>query len=115
MQISTVSGDVEIHGNYDHLKFASTSGDVELEAKVRQCDFSSVSGDLDLRFTGALSLINGSTTSGDIDVELPDDTGTNNIDVHSRSGDISMRRSGRRGSRTVTGSIRSVSGDIEIR
>ena len=115
MQISTVSGDVEIHGDYDHLKFASTSGDVELEAKVRQCDFSSVSGDLDLRFTGALSLINGSTTSGDIDVELPDDTGMNNIDVHSRSGDISMRRSGRRGSRTVTGSIRSVSGDIEIR
>lgn len=115
VQISTVSGDVEIHGDYDHLKFASTSGDVELEAKVRQCDFSSVSGDLDLRFTGALSLINGSTTSGDIDVELPDDTGTNNIDVHSRSGDISMRRSGRRGSRTVTGSIRSVSGDIEIR
>ena len=88
---------------------------MELEAKVRQCDFSSVSGDLDLRFTGALSLINGSTTSGNIDVELPDDTGTNNIDVHSRSGDISMRRSGRRGSRTVTGSIRSVSGDIEIR
>lgn len=114
VQISTVSGDVEIHGDYDHLKFASTSGDVELEAKVRQCDFSSVSGDLDLRFTGALSLINGSTTSGDIDVELPDDTGMNNIDVHSRSGDISMRRSGRRGSRTVTGSIRSVSGDIEI-
>ena len=114
VQISTVSGDVEIHGDYDHLKFASTSGDVELEAKVRQCDFSSVSGDLDLRFTGALSLINGSTTSGDIDVELPDDTGTNNIDVHSRSGDISMRRSGRRGSRTVTGGIRSVSGDIEI-
>lgn len=114
MQISTVSGDVEIHGDYDHLKFASTSGDVELEAKVRQCDFSSVSGDLDLRFTDALSLINGSTTSGDIDVELPDDTGMNNIDVHSRSGDISMRRSGRRGSRTVTGSIRSVSGDIEI-
>lgn len=115
VQISTVSGDVEIHGDYDHLKFASTSGDVELEAKVRQCDFSSVSGDLDLRFTGALSLINGSTTSGDIDVELPDDTGMNNIDVHSRSGDISMRRSGRMGSRTVTGSIRSVSGDIEIR
>lgn len=114
VQISTVSGDVEIHGDYDHLKFASTSGDVELEAKVRQCDFSSVSGDLDLRFTGALSLINGSTTSGDIDVELPDDTGMNNIDVHSRSGDISMRRSGRKGSRTVTGSIRSVSGDIEI-
>lgn len=115
VQISTVSGDVEIHGDYDHLKFASTSGDVELEAKVRQCDFSSVSGDLDLRFTGALTLINGSTTSGDIDVELPDDTGMNNIDVHSRSGDISMRRSGRMGSRTVTGSIRSVSGDIEIR
>lgn len=115
VQISTVSGDVEIHGDYDHLKFASTSGDVELEAKVRQCDFSSVSGDLDLRFTGALSLINGSTTSGDIDVELPDDTGMNSIDVHSRSGDISMRRSGRMGSRTVTGSIRSVSGDIEIR
>lgn len=114
MQISTVSGDVEIRGDYDHLKFGSTSGDVELEAKVRQCDFSSVSGDLDLRFTGALSLINGSTTSGDIDVELPDDTGMNNIDVHSRSGDISMRRSGRMGSRTVTGSIRSVSGDIEI-
>lgn len=114
VQISTVSGDVEIHGDYDHLKFASTSGDVELEAKVRQCDFSSVSGDLDLRFTGALTLINGSTTSGDIDVELPDDTGMNNIDVHSRSGDISMRRSGRMGSRTVTGSIRSVSGDIEI-
>lgn len=114
VQISTVSGDVEIHGDYDHLKFASTSGDVELEAKVRQCDFSSVSGDLDLRFTGALTLINGSTTSGDIDVELPDDTGTNSIDVHSRSGDISMRRSGRMGSRTVTGSIRSVSGDIEI-
>lgn len=114
VQISTVSGDVEIRGDYDHLKFGSTSGDVELEAKVRQCDFSSVSGDLDLRFTGALSLINGSTTSGDIDVELPDDTGMNNIDVHSRSGDISMRRSGRMGSRTVTGSIRSVSGDIEI-
>lgn len=114
VQISTVSGDVEIHGDYDHLKFASTSGDVELEAKVRQCDFSSVSGDLDLRFTGALTRINGSTTSGDIDVELPDDTGMNNIDVHSRSGDISMRRSGRMGSRTVTGSIRSVSGDIEI-
>ena len=67
-----------------------------------------------LRFTGALSRINGSTTSGDIDVELPDDTGMNSIDVHSRSGDISMRRSGRMGSRTVTGSIRSVSGDIEI-
>ena len=115
VQISTVSGDVEIHGEYDHLKFAITSGDEELEAKVRQCDFSSVSGDLDLRFTGALTLINGSTTSGDIDVELPDDTGMNNIDVHSRSGDISMRRSGRMGSRTVTGSIRSVSGDIEIR
>ena len=115
VQISTVSGDVEIHGDYDHLKFASTSGDVELEAKVRQCDFSSVSGDLQsCASRGALSLINGSTTSGDIDVELPDDTGTNNIDVHSRSGDISMRRSGRRGSRTVTGSIRSVSGDIEI-
>ena len=48
------------------------------------------------------------------DVEMTDDAGMNNIDVHSRSGDISMRRSGRMGSRTVTGSIRSVSGDIEI-
>ena len=68
-----------------------------------------------MRFTGALTIINGHTTSGDIDVELPDDTGMNSIDVRSRSGDISTHRSGRKGSRTVTGNIQSVSGDIEIR
>ena len=96
------------------ISVLTTSGDIEArDIHVTDLNFTSTSGDISI--TGALSLINGSTTSGDIDVELPDDTGTNNIDVHSRSGDISMRRSGRRGSRTVTGGIRSVSGDIEIR
>lgn len=114
VQIGTISGDVEVHGDYRQLKLSSTSGDMELEAKVRQCVFSSVSGDMDLHFTGALTILNGNTTSGDIDVELPDDTGTNNIDVRSRSGDISMHRSGRKGTRTVNGSIHSVSGDIDI-
>lgn len=114
MQLNTASGDVELRGSADSVKVTTSSGDIDMDVSARDCTFSSVSGDVDVRLGDGIVLLSGNTTSGDIDVTLPDSIGDAALKTRSISGDITQRHHGS-GSRSVTGSLRSVSGDIEIR
>lgn len=113
MQLNTASGDVTLNGNADAIKVTTSSGDVALNVSARECTFSSVSGDVDARFGDGIAVLNGNTTSGDMDVLLPNSIGEVALMTHSVSGDIAQRHHGN-GAANVTGSLRSVSGDIDI-
>lgn len=114
MQINTASGDVELCGHMDSVKATTSSGDMDLDVSARDCTFSSVSGDVTARLGNGIVQLSGNTTSGDIDVTLPDSIGENALKARSISGDITNRHRGS-GSAVVSGSLRSVSGDIDIR
>lgn len=114
LKLRSTSGDIDMRGTFRTLKAVTTSGDIELNGTVQDCSFSSVCGDLDARFAEGLNTISGRTTSGDIDIVLPDDVDAQ-FTTHSVSGDVSVNDRKKAGTYPVTGSITTVSGDINIR
>ncbi len=114
LKLRSTSGDIDMRGTFHTLKAVTTSGDIELNGTVQDCSFSSVCGDLEARFADRLNTISGRTTSGDIDIVLPDDVDAQ-FTTHSVSGDVSVNDRKKAGINAVTGSITTVSGDINIR
>ena len=116
MMVTSTSGDVEIEGRMDDLTATTISGDIDVRADVVNMTFKAISGDVDLEFdSDELRTVNGSTISGDIEIDLPDGVGVMAINTHTRSGDVTTRHHCDGVGPTVTGSVSSMSGDITIR
>lgn len=112
----STSGDVEVEGRIRELKVSTVSGDIDVRADVVNLTFKAISGDVDLVFdSDELRSVDGSTISGDIDIDLPDGIGVIGINLQTRSGDVTTRHATSGVGPVVSGSVRSVSGDITIR
>jgi hypothetical protein len=114
LKLRSTSGDFDVRGDFRTLKAVTTSGDIELNGTVQDCSFVSVSGDLEAKFGHGLTAVNCRTTSGDIDIVLPDDADAQ-ITTRSVSGDVSVNNRKNAGTAPVTGSVSTVTGDIDIR
>lgn len=115
MMISSTSGDVEVEGRVENLTANTISGDIDVRADVVSMTFKAVSGDVDMEFdSDELRTVNGSTISGDIDIDLPSGLGCMNIHTQTRSGDVTTRCHTNGYGPTVNGSVTSMSGDITI-
>ncbi len=113
--VSTISGDAEVEGRIGALHTGTTSGDITVRADVVRMQFKSISGDVELTFdSNELREVSGSTISGDIEVELPAGMGTMAIRTQTRSGDTHTHCATSGVGPTVSGSITSISGDIDI-
>ncbi len=116
LNVRSTSGDVEIEGCCRTLNVSTISGDIDVRADVTDCVFKAISGDVDLVFdSDELRSVNGSTISGDVDVTLPDGLGRMGITTHTLSGDVTTHCDTSGFGPTVTGSIHTTSGDIDIR
>lgn len=112
----STSGDVEVEGRIRELKVSTVSGDIDVRADVVNLTFKAISGDVDLVFdSDELRSVDGSTISGDIDIDLPNGIGVIGINLQTRSGDVTTRHATSGVGPVVSGSVRSVSGDITIR
>ncbi len=116
VDVSSTSGDVEVEGCSLRLNTRTVSGDVDVRAETAEYTFKTVSGDVDAAFdSDELRRISGSSMSGDIDVILPKGVGFMQIEVRSMSGDVRTNCCTNGFGPTVTGSITTMSGDIDIR
>ena len=115
MSAGSTSGDVEVEGRIRELTVNTISGDIDVRADVVNVRFKAVSGDVELEFdSDELRDVQGSTISGDIDIDLPMGVGAIAISTSTRSGDVTTRYATNDVGPTVTGSISSLSGDITI-
>ena len=116
MIVSSTSGDVQVEGRCKQLTANTISGDIDVCVDVESIAFKAISGDADMEFTtDAIRSVNGSTISGDIDIDLPTGIGMMGIHTSTRSGDVTTRYASNGYGPTVNGSVSSMSGDITIR
>lgn len=116
LNVRSTSGDVEIEGRVSILSVSTISGDIDVRADVKECVFKAISGDVDLSFdSDELRSVNGSTISGDVDVTLPGGIGHVAINTRTLSGDVTTHCNTNGYGPTVSGSITTTSGDIDIR
>lgn len=113
IRCKTVSGDMRLTGNYDNTALNSVSGEIEYRGETETLAFNTVSGDVEITATGRLSQIRGNTVSGEIELEIPEDIGTYSVSTTTRAGDVCTRFNAR-GTRTLTGSLNTNSGDITV-
>ena len=89
LTISTVSGEAEIEGGMESLRYSSTSGGMRADGLPEGCavETDTVSGNMELRFDGCPGDIEADSTSGSLTVYLPGDVGFE-LDYDSGSGDL---------------------------
>ena len=124
---STVSGDITINSITGKSDFRTTSGAVRAEDLLGDGKVSTVSGDIRLHFIKADGDINVSTTSGIVDIYIPENT-TVDFEASTTSGDIntffddelSFNKKGNHASGTygdgeaIRMEISAVSGDVSV-
>lgn len=113
--ISSVSGDVSWSGDAGSLEMVSTSGDTEVYGLVRKGSISSTSGDLSLELTedapAELELV---SVSGDIELRLPSSVRQISAELKSVSGSIRQRGLEITDTAPVSVKASTVSGDLKI-
>lgn len=72
LSLNATSGDIDFSGNALHITANNVSGDTDLQGNLAQVKANSVSGDIDIRSEMALESVQANTTSGDIEVVLPE-------------------------------------------
>lgn len=88
VKLSTVSGDLNTEGLSGMQELQTVSGDLKVtESRSSAVKAKTVSGDLTLLFIVAPQDISGATTSGDLIVEVPGNTGPYRVLAKSVSGD----------------------------
>ena len=120
LYISTVSGEAEIEGRMEKLRYSSTSGGMRADGLPEGCavETDTVSGNMELRFDGCPGDIEADSTSGNVTVYLPGDVGFE-LDYDSVSGSLDCDFPSLRG---VYGdhamfsiNVDTTSGDLDIR
>lgn len=115
--MQTMSGDVNFEGACPDLKISTVSGDIELDGCMEKVQAKSISGNLNLVVANdTLREINSRTTSGDLNIRLPEALyGLVKVEAKTVSGFVSNRWSGENGAWRAVVSAQSVSGDIRIK
>lgn len=86
--IGTVSGEIRVSDMVGAFEISTTSGDLFIENSQGFGQASSVSGDMRIFLNELTGSLNIDTTSGDVDIKLPD-TSAFALDFNSTSGDCS--------------------------
>ena len=114
-EISSMSGDVNVDGVFDNLRLKSTSGEVDFSGSVGDLTAASISGDVDITVENrTLRHIDARSTSGDVDIELPDGLPGVHAECSTVSGECLSRVSDAGIGATVQIRGKSVSGDVTV-
>jgi DUF4097 and DUF4098 domain-containing protein YvlB len=115
VKLSTVSGDLHTEGLSGTQELQTVSGDLKVtESKSANVKAKTVSGDLTLSFFTAPKDISGGTTSGDLIIEVPSQTGPYRVQAKSVSGDhrVTVDTSA---SSPLLVDVQTTSGDLTVR
>ena len=86
-EVSSMSGNCTVNGAFDYLKVRSVSGDSEFNGTVNTLTIQSVSGDAEANISNrSVERIEAKSTSGDVEITLPDDAESVHAECSSRSG-----------------------------
>ena len=114
-EVSSMSGDVSVDGVFGKLQIKSTSGDVDFAGSVEELTASSVSGDTDISVENmTLKRIDARSTSGDVEIELPEGMTGVHAECSTVSGEVMSRVSEAGSGAPVQIHAKSVSGDVRI-
>lgn len=112
-RLSSVSGDASWSGDCRSMEASTVSGDLELEGMIETLSFKTGSGDASVTLRGeSLLSVSGKTTSGDMEVYLPQGVQAN-VHCSTRTGDI-YNHAGSVPGAPVTVTLSTTSGDIEV-
>ena len=113
--LQSLSGDVRMSGECAELTVSSVSGDVQVAGEMARVRMKSVSGDMLLRAGSQLCEVQAQSTSGDVDIFLPEHTDSVHVNARSISGDVQSRFPDLGEASSVKVTANSVSGDILVR
>ena len=114
-EISSMSGDVTVDGVFETLEMKSTSGEVEFNGSVLEVGASAISGDISVTVENAtVKKITGKSTSGDVEIYLPQGIRSVHAECSTVSGDCLSRVSDAGAGAEVQIRAKSVSGDVSV-
>lgn len=113
--MSSMSGDVEAKGSFTEAELKSTSGEAGLAGAAEKVRVHSVSGDVNIRIHSAsVRNIEGRSTSGDVEIRLPEGTNSVHARTSTVSGEIKCSVPDAGANAILTIDAGSVSGDVTI-
>ena len=114
-EISSMSGDVTADGVFETLIMKSTSGDTEFTGSVLELTVSSISGDAEATVENkTIRKIDARSTSGDVEINLPEGLGSVHAECSTVSGSCLSRVSDAGTGAAVQIRAKSVSGDVTV-
>lgn len=114
-EISSISGDAVAEGIVGFLKVKSVSGDAEFSGCVDTLTLQSVSGSAEAHIENiSVRRIEAKSTSGDVEIDLPDDIGSVHAECSSRSGDCTNQLPDGGSGAGLQIRASSISGDVRI-
>ena len=120
LEIDTVSGRVEVWGDYDSVDVETSDGEISFDGTVRKGSFDGVSGDVDIRLREQASVLEMDTVSGDLHLTLPENTTGFRVDEESfgradvRGFDLDHNGADRWGDGSMTISLDGMSGKLIV-
>ncbi len=114
IELKTSSGDIDVSGTSGAVVLEASSGDIKAEGlRADNASAHASSGDIELGFAMAPSTVTVETSSGDVDITLPEGSGAYNVETEASSGDEDVKVS------TDTASARTIhakasSGDVSV-
>ncbi len=114
--MTTTSGDVDYRGTADQLTITTVSGDVEAESCSARISVSVVSGDVDLTLTSpGPAEVKAASVSGDVEIRLADPAAGACASFRTKTGDVTWHSGARSNpDAPVRLDISTISGDIGI-
>lgn len=106
-EISSTSGDAELHMSAATVRVNTVSGDITWDGDAGVLETNSTSGDTDA--SGRIRMMNLNATSGDLSLELADDLPAE-VKANTVSGSVHVRLKGER--KEAAAKLQSVSGEI---
>ena len=114
-EISSMSGDVTADGVFETLEIKSTSGEAVFTGSVLELTISSISGDAEVTVENkTLRRINAKSTSGDVEINLPEGLTGIHAECSTVSGDCLSRVSDAGSAAVVQIRAKSISGDVTV-
>ena len=113
---SSISGDVEMDGTFTNVRMKSTSGDVELKGCARKAYMHTVSGRNEISLLNPdAEMIEATSTSGSVEIELPESTSSVHAVMKSVSGSTRCAFPDAGSGAALQIRANSVSGSVRIR
>ena len=114
-EINSISGDVHMYGDCQNAVLKSTSGDISLDGCAGRLTAHTISGDQNLQIHNAdIRIIEAASTSGSVDIRLPDNIPGIHPVMRSVSGSQRSRFTDSGNSASLQVRVSTVSGSIDI-